>query len=76
MMVSKLTRVICQGFTGKQVAIFGITYNLHLDTVYHIRVHSTVNRLLLTALTWLGVCPQEREERLTWGYLYLIQLQR
>ena len=77
LMIDSSTRVICQGFTGKQVF-----NNVELcvvcvceSAVLH-RVHFTVSRLLHMALTWWEVCLQRREEELTLVYLSSIQYRR
>ena len=50
LMIDKSTKVICQGFTGKQVKMGGVLISVHL--VCTCREHCTANRLLHTVLTW------------------------
>lgn len=75
LMIDKHTKVICQGFTGKQVATHHTICIARLITC-GCRAQCIVNRPLLMALTWLEVCPQEKEAPLTWACLCSIALQR
>ena len=66
MMINKNTKVICQGFTGKQVVKSDLCTPwhavLHLSSLFFLpRGHFIPNKLLPMAPTWLGVCLQVKE---------------
>ena len=79
LMIDKYTKVICQGFTGKQVLNHSICMAMLSDVppvAWCSREQSTVSRPLLMAQTWLEVFPQEKEAPPIWVYLCSIALRR